>query len=107
MSTIIISLASHGSVPTGIVVLFFSSHSPFTIAGLNRDHRSKSLPHFLFEMLVRNPEGIQMAHETSFPSAYSSSLGVLTYFPFESFQALAERSPTGTGVTVPNADKQI
>lgn len=42
-------------------------------------------------MLVRNPEGIPMAHETSFPSAYSSSLGVLTRFPFESFQALAER----------------
>lgn len=80
----------HGSVPTGILMFFFSSHNPFTISGFSRNHRRKSLPHFLFEMLVRNPEGIQMAHESSFPSAYSSSLGVFSYFPFKTFQALAE-----------------
>lgn len=72
---------SPGSVLTGIFMLFFSSHNPFTIAGLNRNHKRKSLARFLFESQVRNPGEYKWHTKPHFPHSPQQQLGSAQLLP--------------------------
>lgn len=72
-------------------MLLFSSHNPFTIAGLNRNHRRKSLPSLSLWNAGQKPRGNTNGTRNLISlTPCSSGLGVFSYFPFKTFQALAE-----------------
>lgn len=101
MRNIIISLISHVSA-LQVFLCSFSSYNPITTtAGLNRQHRSKSLSTFALWNAGQKPRANTNGTEKFISLSLQQQLGLVTSH-FRASNPLLKASPTATWVIVPN-----